>query len=200
MREREVKLEADPAFRLPDLTDAVPGAKPGRAELRRVRDTYYDTADLRLLAGGHTLRFRAGEGWTVKIPLGRDERSLDREEIVIPGDPAAPPEAALAWVRAIMGEAPLLRVACFRTRRVAHPWSDAEGMRVLELTDDDVVADTFSRGLVRFREIEIELSPDADARLLEGLVARLLAAGARAASPRPKLQRALGWDSSERAG
>lgn len=191
MREREVKLGADASFVLPPLDDAVPGAVAGPVEERSVRDTYYDTADLRLARASHTLRFREGEGWTVKIPRARDARRLDREEIVIPGAPETLPPEALDLVRLVTGDAPVAVVARIHTRRLAYPWHTPEGRPVLELTDDRVAVETLT-GRVRFREIELELAPDADAALLEGLVTRLLDAGARDEPPQPKLLRALG--------
>ena len=96
MREREVKMVVADSFELPDLHDAVAGASLGDVEERVIDDTYYDTADLRLARWGCTLRHRGGDGWTVKIPGPSKGVILDREEVVLDGDPGVPPEIGRA--------------------------------------------------------------------------------------------------------
>ncbi|HEX6312735.1 MAG TPA: CYTH domain-containing protein, partial [Acidimicrobiia bacterium] len=76
MREREVKLAPAPGFRLPDLTGVVPGVGVGPAETVDLQATYYDTADLRLVRAGASLRHRSDEGWTVKLPGAGDHDGL----------------------------------------------------------------------------------------------------------------------------
>ena len=66
-RERELKFEVDEAFSVPDLDGWVRGA---RSEVVLTAD-YWDTADLRLLRWGHSLRYRRAsdgseDGWTLK--------------------------------------------------------------------------------------------------------------------------------------
>src|SRR6185436_10736233 len=85
--EREVKLEASPAFRLPDLD--VNGFHAGPRSEERLVTTYLDTVDLRIVRWGASLRHRTGEGWTVKLPVGRDGDLLERAEHVFPGDDPA---------------------------------------------------------------------------------------------------------------
>ena len=68
MIEREVKLGAGPAFHLPDLNGVVDGVAVTPPEAVRLETVYYDTPDLRLARWGVSLRHRAGEGWTLKLP------------------------------------------------------------------------------------------------------------------------------------
>jgi inorganic triphosphatase YgiF len=68
MEEKEAKLLADEEFQLPDLTgvwDSVT-ATPHREE--HLSTVYLDSEDLRLARWGVSIRYRDGEGWTVKLP------------------------------------------------------------------------------------------------------------------------------------
>src|SRR6266849_5787113 len=68
MLEREGKLGAGPAFHLPDLNGVIDGVTVTPPEAVRLETVYYDTPDLRLARWGVSLRYRAGEGWTLKLP------------------------------------------------------------------------------------------------------------------------------------
>ena len=70
MKEREAKLEAPPGFDLPRLGGPEDGFLAEPQAVRRLQTTYYDTADLLLARWGASLRYRPGEGWTVKLPEG----------------------------------------------------------------------------------------------------------------------------------
>ena len=103
--EREVKLGAGPAFHLPDLTGVVEGVAVGPPEAVRLETVYYDTADLRLARWGVSLRYRAGEGWTLKLPpkpaVGTAPgQLLERDELTFQGSSKKPPEGAVEIVRA----------------------------------------------------------------------------------------------------
>src|SRR5713226_941994 len=128
MLEREVKLGAGPAFHLPDLNGVVDGVTVTPPEVVRLETVYYDTSDLRLARWGVSLRHRAGEGWTLKLPPspqrgegsgeGREQaRLLERDEITFQGGPKKPPAAALALVRAYMRTSELVPVARLSTMR-----------------------------------------------------------------------------------
>ena len=70
-QEVEVKLDAGPEVTLPDLT-ALPGVVAVAAgEDQHLEAVYLDSADLRLLRHGTTLRRRTGgsdAGWHLKLP------------------------------------------------------------------------------------------------------------------------------------
>ena len=66
--EREVKLTVGPLFHLPDLSEVLDGFSAEGEGVQRFVTSYYDTQDLRLARWGCSLRYRTGEGWTVKLP------------------------------------------------------------------------------------------------------------------------------------
>ena len=197
MREREVKMMVADSFELPDLHDAVVGASAGDVEVREISDVYYDTVDLRLARWGCTLRERAGEGWTVKIPRPSKGIVLDREEVVFRGDPGDPPVAALNLVWSLTRGADVDVVARLQTRRLVRTWRTDDDRVIAELTDDDVLAKKLDGDEVRFREIEFELAPDVDGHIVDEVVDRLTAANEFAERPIPKLIRALGPRATE---
>ena len=192
MKEREAKLEAPPGFELPEL--GRPGdsflAEPQAA--RRLRTTYYDTADLRLARWGVSLRYRPGEGWTVKLPEGEEGVLLVRAEHTFPGDGSRPPAEARALIRPFVRTAALSPSVRMRTLRRPVELRDPEGSRLGELVDDEVQVLDGRRIQARFRELEVELDDSADAGLLSEVVDRLVEAGAVAGEPTSKYLRALG--------
>jgi CHAD domain-containing protein len=197
MLEREVKLGAGPAFHLPDLNGVVDGVTITAPEAVRLETVYYDTADLRLARWGVSLRHRAGEGWTLKLPPihvtteGQAAPLLEREELNFQGGAKKPPPAAVAIVRAYVRTAELIPVARLSTVRRRVRLLDASGARLAEVVDDEVSVRDGRRVAARFREIEVEVTGDADS-IVAPLVARLRGAGAGAPDPTPKHIRALG--------
>src|SRR5712692_2344501 len=101
MLEREVKLGAGPAFHLPDLNGVVDGVTVTPPEVVRLETVYYDTSDLRLARWGVSLRHRAGEGWTLKLPP-----SPQRGEAWGEGRQRGAPGAGSARPGALRGELP----------------------------------------------------------------------------------------------
>ena len=197
MLEREVKLGAGPAFHLPDLSGVVDGVTITAPEAVRLETVYFDTADLRLARWGVSLRHRAGEGWTLKLPPlsepanGQAAPLLERDELTFPGGAKRPPAAAVAIVRAYVRTAELIPVARLSTVRRRVRLLDASGARLAEVVDDEVSVRDGRRVAARFREIEVEVTGDADG-IVGPLVARLRGAGAGAPDPTPKHIRALG--------
>jgi CHAD domain-containing protein len=192
MKEREAKLAAPPDFDLPELGGPEAGFQAESQPVRRLRTTYYDTPDLRLARWGASLRYRPGEGWTVKLPEGENGVLLVRAEHVFPGDGRRPPAEALALVRPFVRTARLSPAARMRTLRRPVELREPAGSRLAELADDEVQVLDGSRVVSRFRELEVELDEAGDTDLLEEVLDRLLQAGAQAAEPTPKYLRALG--------
>jgi CHAD domain-containing protein len=199
MLEREVKLGAGPAFHLPDLNGVVDGATVTAPEAVRLETVYYDTADLRLARWGVSLRHRAGEGWTLKLPPthapsdGQSQTLLERDELTFQGGAKKPPPAAVAIVRAYVRKAELIPVARLSTVRRRVRVLDAAGGRLAEVVDDEVSVRDGRRVAARFREIEVEVTgEDGGDSIVTSLVARLRGAGAGAPDPTPKHIRALG--------
>ncbi|MBA2624309.1 MAG: CYTH domain-containing protein, partial [Acidimicrobiia bacterium] len=199
--EREVKLGAWPGFRLPELdvpeSVVAGGLAASPVTERRHEATYYDTPDVRLARSGASLRYRTGDGtgWTLKLPDGGappEDGSLRRKELTFDGDGRALPaevEGLLtAWVRtAALG--PIARLSTLR-RRVE--LVDDAGVALAEVVDDEVSVLHGRRVAVRFREVEVEVTPEAPEELLEHVVSGLRKAGAGAPDPTSKVRRALG--------
>jgi len=194
VREREAKLAAGTGYTLPDLAPAVEGVSSRPLAPLDLDAVYYDTSDLRLARWGITVRYRTGDGdgWTVKLPEGDDGPALVRRELTFLGPPDDLPAAVAAMVRAYTRAAPLAPVARLRTRRTGVELVDAEGLRLAEVVDDEVAVYDGERLAGRFRELEVELDPQAGAELLPPLVAALTQAGAGETDQMPKLVRALG--------
>jgi CHAD domain-containing protein len=191
MKEREAKLATPVGFALPVLDGPDDGLVAEPLAPRRLRTTYYDTADLRLARWGASLRHRPGEGWTVKLPEGREGVLLVRAEHVFAGDGRKPPAEAVALVRAFVRTAKLSPSARMRTLRHPVELRDPAGARLAEVVDDEVQVFDGRRIVARFRELEVELADDADDGVLERVLDRLFQAGAQAADPTPKYLRAL---------
>ncbi|MEO8744683.1 MAG: CYTH and CHAD domain-containing protein [Candidatus Dormiibacterota bacterium] len=195
-----MKLGAGPAFHLPDLNGVVDGVAVSAPEAVRLETVYYDTPDLRLARWGVSLRHRAGEGWTLKLPAppaaGQAAAGdlLQRDEITFPGGAKKPPEAAVAIVRAYVRKAELVPVARLSTLRRRVRLLDPAGTRLAEVVDDEVSVRDGRRVAARFREIEVEVtsSENGGAAIVDPLVMRLRGAGAGAPDPTPKHIRALG--------
>ena len=190
MRERELKLAVGEGFVIPSLEDVIIGAALGPPQRLQVRDTYFDTTDLRLARWGVTVRWRDGVGWTVKVPHpSNNAAALDRDEIVFEGDPGDPPELAVAMVASFTRGTPLAIVAELVNDRTRRRWHRADETLVAELLDDHVVATSLGQ-VSRFREVEIELAPDAPSTLLDDLL-KAMALGEPGVAV-PKLIRVLG--------
>jgi len=187
-----VKLAVGETFAIPELDGAVPGASVGPVEERPIHDVYLDTADFRLARWGCTLRFRDSEGWTAKIPVPGTGRILRRSEVTFDAPPDAPPPRMVALVRPLTRGEPLTEVARFTTSRFARTWRTPDGRNVVELTDDRVQVQRPDGERRDWRELEVELAPDADEPTLAGIVERLEAAGAQDGGTTPKLMQAVG--------
>lgn len=189
--ERETKLQVPATFALPALSD-VPGVVATPAEPSRFTTVYVDTQDLRLARWGCSLRHREGEGWTLKLPGTSVGATVVRDEIVFDGEARRVPSEAADLVSAYARGADLRAVVRLRTVRRRVELSDAQGARVGEVVDDEVSVMDGSRVAARFRELEVEAAtPEPDPRL-EGIVSRLVVAGASPTDGTPKYQQALG--------
>jgi CHAD domain-containing protein len=191
MLEEERKFEVDAAFRLPDLEEIVPeGGRLIVCPQRRLRATYYDTADLRLARSGATLRYRRGddEPWTVKIPT--DAPGV-RNEISMTGQLTAPPERLLDLVTAYTRGDAVEPVIVLSTIRRAYQLCDRDDRVAVEVVDDAVTVTEERRVVLKFREVEVERKAG-KAKLLDRVEAALRDAGAAAGDFTPKHVRALG--------
>jgi CHAD domain-containing protein len=197
--EREVKLEAGVAFSLPDLRDLLPGGIVRSLPEQRLHSVYVDTADLRLIRSGVTLRHRKDQGsdgseaWTLKLPDSPRGLGLWRREIEVAGKWGSVPAELDSLVRAFRRTAPLQPVARLVTQRRRALLCGPAGEPLLEVDDDVVSVMDGRRVAARFREVEAEATPATTPQLLSRAVAVLEAAGAHTSpDQRPKVVRALG--------
>jgi len=195
--EREAKLAASAAFRLPPMNGLVTGTTAVARPRLELEATYYDTAELHLARWGVTLRHRTGEpgpAWTLKLPGGAEEHTLERQELRFAGDRAAVPREASDLLRAYVRGRALIPVARLHTSRNPIDIREPDGTLLAEIVDDAVSVHAGKRVTSRFREIEIETKVgDRKGRdVLRAAVDRITAAGCRGEQPVPKLIRALG--------
>jgi len=188
-RERELKLSAPPTFRLPSF-DSLGLSVRDEAEKRLVT-TYFDIPDLRLARWGVTLRYRAGEGWTVKLPGGAAEGVVTRDEVEFEGPAGKPPAAAMSLLRGLLRRDEPEPVARLRTVRRVSELTDEAGTRVAEIDDDEVSVIDGRRLAARFRQLEVELAPTAADDVLAEIRSLLIPLGT-AIDPVSKAVRALG--------
>ena len=200
-RETETKYEAGPDTALPRL-DALPGVRATRGpDLQQLEADYYDTADLRLLRAGSTLRRRQGghdAGWHLKLPAGGGSR----EEIRLPLGRANRVPAELArLVQACTRGEQLVPVASITTSRQAITLLGADDAPLAEVADDQVHATATGgrrEGPVQWREVEVELI-GGDRDLLDAADKLLRKAGLQRSGRTAKLERVLGRPVSGRA-
>ena len=192
--EREVKLGAAPGFHLPALDGVLEGVQAEPAEEKRLQTVYHDTPDLRLARWGVSLRHRAGEGWTLKLPGagGAPNGGLAREELEFEGRPNRVPGEALKLLAAYVRGSRLEPVARLKTRRRTVRLRASDSTLLAEVVDDEVSVLEGRRVAARFRELEVEVKGDDGQELLDATVFRLRTAGAGAPDPVAKHVRALG--------
>jgi CHAD domain-containing protein len=190
-REVEATYAPDPDAEVPDLTTLHRVSEARGESSVELSAVYFDTADLRLVRAGVSLRRRTGgsdEGWHLKVPAGgaRDEihRPLGRES-------AEPPEElrdlVLGWTHAM----PLDPVATVITDRAPTLLVGGDGEVLAEFTDDRVEGTTPSGGGASWREWELELV-HGDDELLDEADRRLADAGVGRAEESRKVVRVLG--------
>ena len=202
-QEIEVKLGVEPDFVPPALDGVAAGIRTEAGPSASLDATYHDAGDLRLIRAGITLRHRLGEGgadgtWTLKLPnpVTAPAGALRREETLVAGPAGAVPAELATLVRPWLRTATLAPVARLQTERrttrlVRDDDDGGDAVVVGEVDDDEVTVLDGDRVAARFREIEVEVQPEA-VDLLDAAVERLRAAGAGPPDPHPKLVRALG--------
>jgi CHAD domain-containing protein len=194
MDEREVKLDVDLAFTLPDL-HAVVGRIVRLPDLA-LRATYFDTPEMRLWRRGITLRHRLGEGpesglWTMKVPRPSRGPVWDRSELSWSTAEDTIPEEANIILKGIIRRSSLGEVAGIDTVRRRLQLVGRDDLDLGELDDDTVTIHGGPHDGQRFRQIEFELD-EAPSSVVEAVIGRLRQAGARSGDSAPKLSRALG--------
>lgn len=194
--EHEVKLSAWPGFTLPDLDGVAPGARTRRRETIDLDATYFDAPDLRLGRRGITLRHRRRgprETWTLKLPSATVlEGGTSRDEFDVSGPIDEVPDQLALLVAAHIRTAPLVRIARLMTVRRRTVVDGPDGLPLAEVDDDEVSVMDGGRVAARFRELEVEIAPDAPPAVAAAVVERLRRNGADPAGPLPKVAKAVG--------
>jgi CHAD domain-containing protein len=191
--EREVKLAASAAFRMPSLDGLGDDVLTIPHDARRLQTVYFDTPDFRLARWGVSLRHREGQGWTTKLPAEDGGGTLlVRGEFTFPGESTTPPDEAVDLIRAYVRTATLRPMVRLRTIRRMTQLLDLEDRVLGEVVDDEVSVLSGRRIAARFRELEVEITDDTPEGLLDEVLQRLRAAGAGAPDPTPKYERAVG--------
>ncbi len=184
--ERELKLDAPEGFSLARLPRELKSFIATPAEFQRLHTVYFDSEDLRLMRWGCSLRYRRGEGWTLKIPVLDENKTLNREEHEFEGDEQKPPQAALELATAYLRGAPVKRVAELRTLRVKREFRNGDGEDVAEVVEDDVRVLDGTHVAKRFLQVEIELEDGADVNAVDAIANLLRSEGAGKPDPTPK--------------
>ncbi|MGD8966428.1 MAG: CHAD domain-containing protein [Anaerolineae bacterium] len=207
-------MEIEAKFAVPDVAtfqrlqaiDHVAGFALSAHQVQQVQDTYLDTQERLILAGGYACRRRETESEvliTLK-GLGRAEGAIHRRkelEISLPTY-QPPPEWPESPVRDIVlqltGEALLLPLFALRQTRVFRRMSQGE-LLVAQLSLDNVrlVADGKRRS---YFELEVELAPQGTGGDMASIVAYLQDECNLVPEPRSKFQRALALLDEEAPG
>ena len=191
--ERELKLAVPNGFSLARLPRELNGYIASPASFLRLHTVYYDSSDLRLTRWGCSLRFRHGEGWTLKIPVldTRNGDELSRMEHVYASDEDRVPTEAIELASAFLRGAPVTRVAELRTVRVKRTfaWGDTP---VADVVEDDVRVVDGTHVAQRFEQLEVELKEDGDLRALDSIAHVLQDRGAGGPDHDTKNVKALG--------
>ncbi len=201
VRETERKYEATEAMELPDPAGFL-GLDTGTgAQEQKLEAVYFDTADLRLVRAGITLRRRVGgsdPGWHLKLPVGGDSR--DELRMPVGRSRRKPPATLVALTRVHARGAALVPVAQLNTRRRRWVLADPDGHALAELVEDQVSAHTMGEQTraVSWREVEVELADHGQVGLLDRIERRLLALGAQRSRSGSKLGRLLADEVSAR--
>ena len=196
MTESEYKFLLKGGRELPGPNKLVKGLGTYSLTRRHQEAEYYDTADLRLTRAGASLRFRSDDGWTVKLPE-RQHRMLEREPDPLFGRfPPTPPvhlgRRSRSSACACLGPPPWTRWR--RSPPTGRRFGSSTAADGRSGRSTTIGSGRKRCGTVRRRSTrsKLEVGSDADAQLVDELVARLRKAGAKADGPRPKVARALG--------
>lgn len=186
--ELERKYEVDVDAELPRDFSAA-GLQADPPQRFRLEAQYFDTAGGHLARQRVAVRMRLGgkdEGWHLKCKVAEGAR-----ELLWPPSQEMP--RGLREEIARLTDRPVLPLAELHTRRTVLHLRDADGVEVVEVSDDRVLSEHHATGVRRaWREWEAELIPGADLALLDAVEPVLLLAGADPSPSPAKIARATG--------
>ncbi len=197
--ETELKYDAPGGIPLPRFERLAEVARTERPGTEELEAEYYDTADLRLIGAGITLRRRRGghdQGWHLKLPVSADTRREVRLPLGRSG--ARVPRELAQLVRVHTRGEPLRPVVLISTTRERLVLLDAAGASLAEVAVDDVRAQRHAgaAGLSpaatqQWSEVEVELT-GGSRKLLSAADDLLRRSGLTRSASSAKLARALG--------
>jgi inorganic triphosphatase YgiF len=203
-------MEIEAKFVLPDLetwrrlqaADSLAGFALSASRVKRVRDTYLDTAERKILAAGYACRRREqSDGILITLKSLNDSQGTihrrEELEVMLPSEQSQIPvgewPASLARERLTqwIGQSPLTPLfELLQTRIVCNV---TQGKRlVAELSLDDVCL-TVSDRRQAYRELEVELKSEGNEADLMSLVACLRDEWGLQSEPRSKFERAMAF-------
>ena len=203
-------MEIEAKFVLPDLetwrrlqaADSLAGFALSASRVKRVRDTYLDTAERKILAAGYACRRREqSDGILITLKSLNDSQGTihrrEELEVMLPSEQSQIPvgewPASLARERLTqwIGQSPLTPLfELLQTRIVCNV---TQGKRlVAELSLDDVCL-TVSDRRQAYRELEVELKSEGNEADLMSLVACLRDEWGLKSEPRSKFERAMAF-------
>jgi CHAD domain-containing protein len=192
--ERELKLDVPDEFSLIRLAERLGPFRLSEPEMQRLHTTYYDTSDLRLARWGASLRYRQGEGWTLKLPQPAKNGGTYRTEHTFAGDPNAVPAGALDLAAALLRGRVPQALADLRTIRTQRDVRTSGGASLAAVTEDDVRVLRSNEVVKRFRQLEVELRAAAPDAVLPRIKQKLRKCGAGKVNPVAKAAFALSED------
>lgn len=189
--EREDKYDVPVDFVLPDLAKVLPGGEV-TARTFQLEATYYDTAEDHLRRQGITVRRRRGghdAGWHAKLPA-----ASARVEIMVDSKASSPPAELTSLLLGARGGRRLVRKATLSTTRRSFVLTARDGRTLAEVVDDHVHAVPLDDHAPPsdWREVEVELGPDAGDDVLTRIGGALKEAGAKPAATGSKYARTMG--------
>lgn len=209
--QKGIAMEVEAKFALRDREtfkrlrslDEFAGYKLAGRRVKRIRDTYLDTADRRILSAGHMCRRRKQNGdviialkqlHVIEGPVHRREEL----EVMLPAyQPPAewPYSAAREQVLQLIGDAPLRSLFGLRQTRIVCPMMAGE-RTVAELSLDEVHMVDDDKEQV-YLELEVELAEEGTERDLDTLVAHLEVEWGLEPQPLSKFERASAFFGEE---
>ncbi|MFZ5917939.1 MAG: CHAD domain-containing protein [Chloroflexota bacterium] len=203
-------MEIEAKFSLPDLEtfrrlltiEYLAGFTLSTGRIKKVCDTYLDTADRLVLAAGYACRLRdQDEGLLLTLKgLGHAEGAVHRREELeaalppgtSPFSPADwPPEPVCHRVRELIHDAPLAALFELRQSRTVRQASLGE-RQVAEMSLDEALVVAGERQQA-FLELEVELAPEGAEDDLAAMAAVLRDEWGLEAQPRAKFERGLAF-------
>jgi inorganic triphosphatase YgiF len=154
-RETECKLDLAAGAALTDI----PGWTTEHGGTVQLRTVYWDTADRRLGRVGHALRHRTTDGgsphWNLKTTRQQHANLAVRDEHDEPGGIGRRPPRLMHALQAVVGEAPLMRIATIDVQRAITMLH--RGDATIEMAEDRVDSTLGRRRGPSFHELELEL-------------------------------------------